>query len=215
MRTLRILSAVLLLGAAVAAPVTEASPESRERELRAVADAGQGRAVVERRLSDAAAQAPAPTVSRAEETEGGDEAEAGSPLGRLLALAAIRAAVCALAALVMLVLACRYWEVDMLVSGYLFCGVACGLALFAAAIVSDLLFPAFFGVVELTLKGKLLVATCFFAPTLVVMLQRCSFSRDLGASVRVALATSVWSFFALLALNHVLAGAAFALLNAS
>ena len=103
----------------------------------------------------------------------------------------------------------------MLVSGYLFCGVACGLALFAASIVSDMLFPAFFGVVELTLKGKLLVATCFVAPTLVVMLQRCSFSRDLGASVRVALVTSVWSFFALLALNHVLAGAAFALLNAS
>ncbi len=208
MRILRILSAVLLLGVVVAT-AAEASPHAREHERRVVAVARPGGE------AGAAARAPASTVSRAAETAAGDEAEESSALGRLLVFGALRAVVCALAALVMLVLACRYWEVDMLVSGYLFCGVACGLALFAAAIVSDLLFPAFFGVVELTLKGKLLVATCFVAPTLVVMLQRCSFSRDLGASVRVALATSVWSFFALLALNHVLAGVAFALLNAS
>ncbi len=214
MRILRIFSATLLLGVmALAAVVAEASPKAREREVRPVAVASPGGDAVARR--QAAVQSPASTMPRVEETEASDEAEPGVPLGRLLVLGGIRAVVCAAAALVMLVLACRYWEVDMLVSGYLLCGVACGLALFAATIVSDVLFPAFFGVVELTLKGKLLVATCFVAPTLVVMLQRCSFGRDLGASVRVALLTSLWSFFALLAVNHVLAGAAFALLNAS
>ena len=153
-------------------------------------------------------------AARAEKTDGSEEGEPGSAMARLLVFGAIYAVACAIVALCMLVAACRYWDVDMFVTDYLLCGALCGVSFFVAAILSDVVFPALFKGLVLTINGKILVAAFFIAPTLVVALQRVSFNRNLGASVRVALVTSMWSVFALMALKAVLAGASIALLYA-
>ena len=154
-------------------------------------------------------------TARADEADELEEDEPEVTMTRLLVYGAIQAVVCAIAALCMLVAACRYWDVDMLVTDYLLCGALCGGAFFMAVILSDVVFPALFEGFVLTAKGKTMVASLFIAPTLVVALQRFSFNRDLGASVRVALLTSVWCVFALMALRAVLIGVGLALLFAS